>query len=462
MKPRIVPFGIKDVGDESPDSGDGVLPQASVQPVTSVPPAPPGGGNTWADYLTGVNGQDRHNVARELAKRYLRGDLTVAEVEFILNDFGGRCSPPMEPHEIRQIISNIPRNENQLFPDTVPWHDAIGIAEVLNEIISFIRRFTVVPQHADIAIGLWILHVWCLKSPTKSCGKTTLLNLIGYLLPKNVSSSNVTPAVLFRLVDRHHVSLCIDEVDLNFKQNGELVSLVNSGHRRDGANAYRCSGDSNDPTAYNSWSGKALAGIGNLKETTESRAIQILMRKKKKGEKIEKIRKHHSKDYENLKQKCRKIALDNLNRLCDYEPEVPQELDDRQADNWEPLLAIADLAGENWPAWGRQAAIALSCQGKEDEISLKEKLLADLREIFNKKFQERADTCLPTSHIIQFLEEKKESGWAEYNYGKPITDRQLSNFLRPFNIRSKDLRWGQVILKGYVFAHFQDAFERYL
>jgi len=177
---------------------------------------------------------------------------------------------------------------------------------------------------------------------------------------------------------------------------------------------------------------------------------------------LKKIRKPHSKDFENLKQKCRKIALDNLNRLCDYEPEVPQELDDRQADNWEPLLAIADLAGGDWPAWGRQAAIALSCQGKEDEISSKEKLLADLREIFNKKFQEREDTCLPTSHIIQFLEEKKESGWAEYNYGKPITDRQLSNFLRPFNIRSKDLRWGQVILKGYVFAHFQDAFERYL
>jgi len=420
-----------------------------------------------------VVGVERHNVATELAKRYLECDLTFEEVVFFLTDYARRCSPPMEPHEIRQIISNTSPSKAQPFPDTIPWPDAVRVDEVLNEIVSFIRRFAIVPQNAATAISLWIVHVWCLdafsvspllriKSPTKSCGKSTLLNLVGQLLPRNVFSGNVTTAVTFRLVDSFKVSLCIDEVDTSFRKNEELVSLVNSGYRREGAIAYRCSGDANEPRGFNSWSGKALAGIGKLPETTESRSIQILMRKKKKGEKIEKIRKHHSKDFEILKQKCRKIAFDNVNRLRDYEPEVPQELDDRQADNWEPLLAIADLAGGDWPAWGRQAAIALSCQGKEDEISLKEKLLADLREIFNKKFQERADTCLPTSHIIQFLEEKKESGWAEYNYGKPITDRQLSNFLRPFNIRSKDLRWGQVILKGYVFAHFQDAFERYL
>ena len=456
-----------------PDCGDGVLPQASGQPVNNVPPAPLGGGNTWTNYMQGAVGEERHNVAVGLSKRYLDLGLTSEEVEFILTDFARRCSPPMEPHEIRQIISNTSPSKAQPFPDTVPWPDAVRVDEVLNKIVSSLRRFTILSQDAAIATTLWTAHVWFLdafqispllriKSPTKGCGKTTLLNLVGQLLPRNAFSSNFTTPVMFRLVDKYKVSLCIDEVDSNFGRNDELISLVNSGHRRDGAKAYRCSGDSNDPTAYNSWSGKALAGIGKLPETTESRSIQILMRKKKKNEKIEKLRPKHYRDFEVVRQKCRKIAFDNVNRLRDYEPEIPQELGDRPSDNWEPLLAIADLAGGNWPAWGRQAAIALSCQGKEDEISLKEKLLADLREIFNKKFQERADTCLPTSHIIQFLEEKKESGWAEYNYGKPITDRQLSNFLRPFNIGSKDLRWGQVILKGYVFAHFQDAFERYL
>jgi len=267
---------------------------------------------------------------------------------------------------------------------------------------------------------------------------------------------------MFRLVDIHQVSLCIDEVDSNFKQNGELVSLVNSGHRRDGAKAYRCSGDTNEPTAYDSWSGKALAGIGKLPETTESRSIQILMRKKMKGETIEKLRQKHDRDFEILQQKCRRIAFDNVSRLRDYEPEIPQELGDRPSDNWEPLLAIAELAGGDWPQWGWQAAVALSCQGKEDEISKREVLLDDLREIFNNIAQERGYTCLPTSHILQYLEGKKESGWVAYHNGKPITDRQLASLLKPFKIRSKDLRVGDATLKGYVFAHFQDAFERYL
>jgi len=472
-KPRIVPRGIKDADDDGRDSESGKVPQASGQPVNNVPPAPTNRGNIWLNHLQGAVGVDRHNVAVELARRYLECSLTSEEVEFFLNDFGRRCDPPMELHEIHQIVSNIPRNETPLFQDTVPWPHSISINDVLNEIVSSLRRFTIIPPYADMAIALWILHVWCLdafqvspllriKSPTKSCGKTTLLNLIGHLLPKNAFSSNFTTPVMFRLVDSYKVSLCIDEVDSNFRRNEELVSLVNSGHRREGAVAYRCSGDSNEPTAYNSWSGKALAGIGKLPETTESRSIQILMRKKKKDEKIDKIRKHHSKNFEILKQKCRKIAFDNVNILRDYEPKIPQELGDRQTDNWEPLLAIADLAGGDWPTWGRQAAVALSCQGKEDEISKKEVLLADLRKIFHKMAQEKGYTCLPTSHILQYLETVEESGWDQYHNGKPITDRQLAKLLKDFKIHSKDIRYGEATLKGYVFAHFQDAFERYL
>jgi len=143
-----------------PDCGDGVLPQASGQPVINVPPAPPIRGNTWTNLLQGAEGVERHKVAAELSQRYLDYDLTFEEVEFILTDFARRCSPPMEPHEIHQIISNIPRNEAPLFPDTVPWPDALRVDDVLNEIVSFLQRFTIIPPYADIAIALWILHVW--------------------------------------------------------------------------------------------------------------------------------------------------------------------------------------------------------------------------------------------------------------------------------------------------------------
>jgi hypothetical protein len=39
-------------------------------------------------------------------------------------------------------------------------------------------------------------------------------------------------------------------------------------------------------------------------------------------------------------------------------------LNDRAADNWEPLFAIADLAGDEWPRLARTAAVKLSADSE--------------------------------------------------------------------------------------------------
>jgi len=178
---RFVPHGIKDVDDDFPDSAVlveqnvvcGNVPPHPVPP-PPIPPEPSKGDvnpgnisgppdicrrNIWTDRLTGVVEKERQNTALELAKRYVECGLTVEEVEFILTDFARRCSPPMEQKEIRQIVSNTSPSKAQPFPDTIPWPDAVRVDEVLNEIVSFIRRFAIIPQYADIAIALWILHV---------------------------------------------------------------------------------------------------------------------------------------------------------------------------------------------------------------------------------------------------------------------------------------------------------------
>jgi hypothetical protein len=46
---------------------------------------------------------------------------------------------------------------------------------------------------------------------------------------------------------------------------------------------------------------------------------------------------------------------------------VPYGLNDRACDNWSPLLAIADLAGGEWPQRARAAALDLSGAGRDDE-----------------------------------------------------------------------------------------------
>src|SRR5690606_30398835 len=50
----------------------------------------------------------------------------------------------------------------------------------------------------------------------------------------------------------------------------------------------------------------------------------------------------------------------NLARLEHAEPVMP--LEDRAADTWEPLIAVADLAGADWPDRARYAAETLTAE----------------------------------------------------------------------------------------------------
>jgi Protein of unknown function (DUF3631) len=61
------------------------------------------------------------------------------------------------------------------------------------------------------------------------------------------------------------------------------------------------------------------------------------------------------------------------------DPSLPEELHDRAADNWHPLLAIADHAGAEWPAKGRRAALELSGTNVGEADTTHTLLLADIR-----------------------------------------------------------------------------------
>ena len=60
------------------------------------------------------------------------------------------------------------------------------------------------------------------------------------------------------------------------------------------------------------------------------------------------------------------------------DPEIPEALDDRAADNWYGLLVVADLLDIG--AEARAAAIALSA-AREDEETHRVQLLRDIRQV---------------------------------------------------------------------------------
>ncbi|MBZ0252714.1 MAG: DUF3631 domain-containing protein, partial [Candidatus Methylomirabilis sp.] len=135
----------------------------------------------------------------------------------------------------------------------------------------------------------------------------------------------------------------------------------------------------------------------------------------------------------------------------------PPGLHDRAADNWRPLLAVADLAGDAWPERARRAARLLSGEGATEDDSARVTLLADLRALF-EEFGEKVRSAT----LLERLGAMEERPWGEWKGGKPMTAPQLARLLKPYEIRPRTLSLGEERPKGYHRADFEDAFRRYL
>jgi hypothetical protein len=88
-----------------------------------------------------------------------------------------------------------------------------------------------------------------------------------------------------------------------------------------------------------------LSGIGDLPDTVRDRSIEIEMKRKRADEKVKRLRRKDGEDLRVLGRKSARWARDNLTKLAEAQPDIPAGLNDRAADAWEPLFAIADLAG---------------------------------------------------------------------------------------------------------------------
>ena len=145
--------------------------------------------------------------------------------------------------------------------------------------------------------------------------------------------------------------------------------------------------------------------------------------------------------------------------MAGAEPDLPEALDDRAADGWEVLLAIADMAGDGWPQRGRIAALALSVGDAREDESLGVLLLSEIRDIF----AERGDVDrITTADLIRALVRLEEAPWGDLK-GKPLDARGLSKRLRPFTIKPCTIRLdGENTARGYYRKTFVSEWARYL
>jgi hypothetical protein len=353
-----------------------------------------------------------------------------------------------------------------------PAKTAVDTAELLDAIARIFRRHIVLPKHADVAIALWILHSWtfdagdispflALKSPTKRCGKTSVLILLYWLAHRTELASNISPSAIFRYIESQRPTLLIDECETFINSSEETRGILNSGHTKTAAHVIRTveAGGEHTSKRFSTWAPKALAHIKDLPDTLEDRSITVLMQRKPKGSSVERLLRKDTGEYADVRQLAARWAEDNLERLRDAKPKLPAALNDRAADNWEPLFAVADLAGEEWARMARAAALALSGEDTVADEDIGIQLLHDIKTVFETRNQ----TALFTKELITELTADEERPWATYGKGdKPITGKQLAKLLKPFVIISGDVhKTDGTHAKGYNKAYFSEAWDRY-
>ena len=351
-----------------------------------------------------------------------------------------------------------------------PWPDPVDGAELLKSLESLFTRHLVLPEHAACAMALWTVHTYAyhlgdvaaylaLMSPQKRCGKTTALSIMAELAHRALPASNVTPASLFRVIERGNPTLMIDEVDSFLRDNNELRGILNSGFMRRAAFVLRTVGETHETKQFPVYGPKLLAGIGRLSDTLADRSVIISMRRKNRDDAAERFRGINGEEH---RRKCVRWVKDHEAQLTNPDPDIPRALNDRAADLWRPLIAIADLVDKEWAAKARKAAAWLSGDGDDDSESTK--LLASIRAYFA---QLNADPMTPggrtmTRELLAFLNAQEEEPWPSMNRGDGMNARQLADKLKPYGINSRTLRDGPDRAKGYTEGDFADAFARYL
>lgn len=351
------------------------------------------------------------------------------------------------------------------------------LSDTLNRLHDAFTSYVVFPnpESADATV-LWTaashaqpaweiatrLHV---RAPEKQCGKTRVLEIVQDTSHKPMATMNTTVAALARSISlTDPLTLIVDEADAIWKgkkgqsDHEELRAILNAGHNRL-ARVLRWNQMSRKLEELPVFAMVALASIGDLPDTIEDRSVIIRMRRRAPGEEVKGYRsRRDGVPLRKLGKELHERVRAHVNLLHEIEPSMP--VDDRDADNWSSLMAIAEIAGERWSERAWTACETLCAQREAlDEQALGVRLLSDLRAIFREAGVTRG---MWTEKIIVKLLSIPEAPWADLGYGKVLDDRDLAAYLRRYEVKSKDVKIKGKVKKGYRALDLADPWSRYL
>lgn len=358
------------------------------------------------------------------------------------------------------------------------------LAETLEAISALLRCFVVFSSDDQPrCITLWIVQTWVfdcfdytpylhIQSPEKRCGKSLLLDCLSLLVSRPWSVVSPSEAVLYRKIEKDGPTLLLDEVDTIFcgrKDDGKepLRALLNAGFERR-ARIPRCVGPQHDLHEFQVFCPKAIAGIGKLPDTISDRCLPIRLVRRARAERVKRFRR---REVEASSAPTRDALIHwaeletTRAALRQARPEIPEQLGDRQADICEPLLAIADLAGGDWPRASRVALANLYTAEADDDESIGVKLLCAIRTLFDSYGADKMATKEILNTLIAAEDDGPWAHWWEHDMASDNTRgpaARLARLLKPYGIKVRTIRLADgTTPKGYHAADFKEAWERY-
>jgi len=353
--------------------------------------------------------------------------------------------------------------------DLLPWHEPIDGDHVATVLEAAIKTYAVVSDDAAAVIALWTLHTWlvnefpisprlAITSPTKGCGKTTILRFLNQVTCRPKRAGSISPPAMFRVVEKYQPTILLDETEKYVEHGSDLHALLNEGHCK-GGTVLRVLGESLELREFGIYGAVAFARNGRLPDDLEQRSIVIGMQRRRPDEPLAELRDDRCESLQRAARMCARWADDYADDFRDSDPDMGA-LINRDADNWRPLFAIADAIGEDWPARIRDAATILAPRESESTGAM---LLADIKAIFDKSESDR----MASADLADALAAIEGRPWAEWKAHKranpkPITKNQLARLLEPFHVVPASVRIGDRTPKGYCRHQFEEVWQRYL
>jgi putative DNA primase/helicase len=419
-----------------------------------------GGGSSAAAQADG-NGTDADIEIAKLAK------LTAVKYERKRKDAAKRLN--MRASVLDGLVavgrSKAKSASDEIFPSIDSLDMEVDGNALLGAIETRLRKHVAADDTIFTAATLWIAFAWThdafvhstmllATSKEPDSGKTTLLGVLRFLVPRGLATTEISAAALYRTIEKWHPTLLVDEADVIFRENEELRSVFNSGWTR-GSGIIRCNPETHDPELFATFGPKVIGMKGlRLPDTTLGRCIVLEMKRKRRSEQITDFLHIDDAELAMLRSQLARWSTNHLDQVGKVQPSLLDGFENRLRANWWPLFCVAEFCGGEWPKKVRAAAQML---GRHDATSLYIQALTAIKEIFGTQ------TEMFSKDIVEAMMAIEDGPWKFYGgkeRDKPITQNGLARLLKP--IAPDTIRIGEGVAKGYYRHQFEDAFERYL